>query len=195
MLIRWGRFGWAEAQLKARRRRSNFADMVFRPFSFGPRLAALIFISGAALDASIVQAQPASQPASQPMAPRGGAPSAAANDQIITPNSLAGAIQNSERTQNADTLLQTYGQAVTTPELARSAIVQLLNDYYQLRNQAQTADQATQAVSEAMLRFMVLQTAQNQIIVQQNQQLLQQQSRIIELLEAQNRNGTPPVRR
>ena len=125
---------------------------------------------------------------------------AAAPNQTVTPNSLAGAIQNSERTQNADNLLLTYGQAVTTPELARVAIGQLLNDYYQLRNQAQTADQATQAVSEAMLRFMVLQTAQNQILVQQNQQLLQQQARIIELLEAQNKRSapnaaTPPARR
>ena len=109
---------------------------------------------------------------------------------------MAGAIQNAERTQNADNLLQTYGQAVTTPELARAAIGQLLSDYYGLRNQAQTAEQATQAVSEAMLRFMVLQTAQNQIIVQQNQQLLQQQARIIELLEIQNKRSAPaPTRR
>ena len=136
----------------------------------------------------------------QPVAPRN-APGAGANNQTpsnqtITAGSLADAIQNAERTQNADNLLQTYGQAVTTPELARAAIGQLLGDYYRLRNQAQTADQATQAVSEASLRFMVLQTAQNQILVQQNQQLLQQQERIIELLEAQNRRAaTPPVRR
>ena len=115
--------------------------------------------------------------------------------QTVTPGSLAGAIQNSERAQNADDLLLTYGQAVTTPELARAAIGQLLNDYYSLRNQAQTAEQATQAVSEAMLRFMVLQTAQNQILVQQNQQLLQQQARIIDLLEAQNKRATTPTRR
>ena len=110
---------------------------------------------------------------------------------------MAGALQDAERTQNADNLLLLYGQAVTTPELARAAIGQLLGDYYGLRGQAQTADQATQAISEAMLRFMVLQTAQNQIIVQQNQQLLQQQSRIIELLEAQNKRGAAgaPVRR
>ena len=135
----------------------------------------------------------------QPVAPRGAAPAApnsVSNGQTVTAGSLASAIQNAESTQNADNLLLTYGQAVTTPELARAAIGQLLNDYYKLRNQAQTADQATQAVSEAMLRFMVLQTAQNQILVQQNQQLLQQQDRIIELLEAQNkRTATPPVRR
>ena len=113
----------------------------------------------------------------------------------MTPESLAGAIQNSERTQNADNLLLTYGQAATTPELARAAIGQLLNDYYRLRNQAQTADQATQAVSEAMLRFMVLQSAQNQIMVQQNQQLLQQNERIIELLEAQSKTKAAPARR
>lgn len=141
----------------------------------------------------------APQVEAQPVAPQQQPRPAAPLNQTITPGSLAGAIQNSERTQNADNLLLTYGQAVTTPELARVAIGQLLNDYYQLRNQAQTADQATQAVSEAMLRFMVLQTAQNQILVQQNQQLLQQQARIIELMEIQNKRGagntTAPVRR
>ena len=129
----------------------------------------------------------------QPVRPQGQPRPVAAPGQTVTPDSLAGAIQNSERTQNADNLLLTYGQAVTTPELARAAIGQLLDDYYKLRNQAQTADQATQAVSEAMLRFMVLQTAQNQILVQQNQQLLQQQSRIIELLEIQNKRSASPA--
>ena len=132
----------------------------------------------------------------QPVAPRGAASNAVPSGQTVTAGSLANAIENAERTQNADNLLLTYGQAATTPELARAAIGQLLGDYYRLRNQAQTADQATQAVSETSLRFMVLQTAQNQILVQQNQQLLQQQERIIELLEAQNRRtATPPVRR
>ena len=135
----------------------------------------------------------ASAASAQPVAPRG---PMAPTGQTVTPGSLAGAIQNSERTQNADNLLLTYGQAVTSPELVRVAVGQLLTDYYQLRNQAQTADQATQAVSEAMLRFMVLQTAQNQILVQQNQQLLQQQARIIDLMEAQaKRSPAPAVRR
>ena len=139
--------------------------------------------------AQICLAQPISPaPANPRTAPNANAQTAnaqTANAQTVTPGTLAGAIQSSERTQNADNLLLTYGQAATTPELARAAIGQLLNDYYRLRNQAQTADQATQAVSEAMLRFMVLQTAQNQILVQQNQQVLQQNQRIIELLEAQ----------
>ncbi len=158
-----------------------------------PRLTTLLLLCGgvAALSATAT---------AQPVGPRN--PNLAAQTptiqtgQAVTAGSLAQSIQNSERTQNADNLLLTYGQAVTTPELARAAIGQLLNDYYQLRNQAQTADQATQAVSEAMLRFMVLQTAQNQILVQQNQQLLQQQDRIIELLEAQvPKPRTPAIRR
>ena len=153
-------------------------------------LTTLAFCAVAASSARAQQQQP--RPQQQPQnVPMG---------QTVTPSSLAGSIQNAERSQNADNLLLTYGQAVTMPELARAAIGQLLNDYYKLRNQAQTADQATQAISEAMLRFMVLQTAQNQVLVQQNQQLLQQQSRIISLLEEQNRRGagtaaTPPVRR
>ena len=157
-----------------------------------PRAAAfLLILGGVAALSSAATAQPTN--------PRNPAPTtqtSVQNGQAVTAGSLAQSIQNSERTQNADNLLLTYGQAVTTPELARAAIGQLLGDYYQLRNQAQTADQATQAVSEAMLRFMVLQTAQNQILVQQNQQLLQQQDRIIELLEAQSpKPRTPPIRR
>ena len=133
------------------------------------------------------QQQPDRQPRPQSR------PQSAPLSQTVTPNSLAGAIQNAENSQNADNLLLLYGQAVTTPELARAAIGQLLGEYYGMRNQAQTADQATQAVSETILRFTVLQTAQNQILVQQNQQLLQQQARIIELLEAQNKRGATNV--
>ena len=160
--------------------------------SFAARVSVLT-LCGLACVAATAKAQPVGPNNSAPryVAPGNPAP----QSQIVTPNSLAGAIQNSERTQNADNLLFTYGQAVTTPELARAAIGQLLNDYYQLRNQAQTADQATQAISEAMLRFMVLQTAQNQILVQQNQQMLDRQARIIELMEAQAKRTTPPIRR
>lgn len=97
-------------------------------------------------------------------------------------NPVAAQILQAERTQNADALLLAYGQAVTDADLARFAIGQLLSSYYALRNQAQTAEQATQAVAEANLRFQVLQSAQNQIMVQQNQQILQQNAQIIALL-------------
>ena len=101
----------------------------------------------------------------------------------IAAGSLNAQITNAERTQNADALLLAYGQAVTDPDLARGAIAQLLASYYQLRNQAQTAEQATQAVAEANLRFQVLQAAQNQVQIAQNQQLLEQNARIIALLQ------------
>lgn len=115
-----------------------------------------------------------------------------------TPAGIAAGIKNAETTQNADSLLLLYGQAVTTPDLSRAAISQLLSNYYTLRNQARTADQATQSISEAMLRFSVLQAAQNQVLIQQNQQLLQQNERIITLLEIQSlppANPNPPIRR
>ena len=102
-------------------------------------------------------------------------------------NLLTAQISNAERTQDADALLLAYGQAVTDAELARTAIAQLLASYYAMRNGAQTAEQATQAVAEANLRFQVLQAAQNQIMVQQNQQLLQQNAQIIALLQQQVR--------
>ncbi|BCM90848.1 hypothetical protein IAD21_02710 [Abditibacteriota bacterium] len=96
---------------------------------------------------------------------------------------LNGVLAKAERDQDSDALLLAYGQAVTDPTLARLAIGQLLSNFYSLRNQAQTPEQATQAVSEASLRFQVLQAAQNQVLIQQNQQLLQQNAQIIALLQ------------
>ncbi len=108
--------------------------------------------------------------------------------QTVAPALSAGGLNQTlsqaEQTQNADALLLAYGQAATDPTLARLAIGQLLSNYYALRNQAQTAEQVTQAVGEASLRFQVLQSAQNQVLIQQNQQLLNQNARIIALLEA-----------
>lgn len=96
---------------------------------------------------------------------------------------LNGVLSEAERNQDADALLLAYGQAVTDPNLARLAIGQLLSNFYTLRNQAQTPEQATQAISEASLRFQVLQAAQNQVLIQQNQQILQQNAQIIALLQ------------
>ena len=116
----------------------------------------------------------ATQPRTAPPAPN-----------INTPSGLASSIQNAERTQNSDALVLAYGQSVTDAQLARATLTKLLGDYYALRNQAQTADQATQAIGEASLRFQVFQAAQNQVLVQQNQILMQQNQRIIELLQRQ----------
>ena len=96
---------------------------------------------------------------------------------------LNATLAQAERNQDADALLLGYGQAVTDASLARMAIGQLLTNFYSLRNQAQTPEQATQAVSEASLRFQVLQVAQNQVLIQQNQQILQQNAQMIALLQ------------
>lgn len=134
----------------------------------------------------IALAAPLSAQPTRPAPARSAAPARPAP--TLTPSALASILANAEQTQQSDTLLLAYGQAVTDPTLARIAIGQLLSNYYGLRNQAQTADQATQAVSEASLRFQVLQAAQNQILIQQNQQILQQNARVIALME-QNRNA------
>src|SRR4051812_29163440 len=112
----------------------------------------------------------------------------------INPNDLAAQILSFERSQNSDALLLAYGQAVTDPALARAAISQLLSSYYVLRNQAQTAEQATQAVAEANLRFQVLQAAQNQVLIQQNQQILAQNAQVIALLRDNQKKATAPTR-
>lgn len=133
-----------------------------------------------ALTSSIALSAPSSAQTTNraaPVRPRAAAPAP------LSPANLASILANAERSQQSDSLLLAYGQAVTDPTLARVAIGQLLSNYYQLRNQAQTADQATQAVAEAGLRFQVLQSAQNQVLIQQNQQILQQNARVIALLE------------
>jgi hypothetical protein len=122
------------------------------------------------------QFQPGQQGQGQPVA------------SALSASGLNQTLSQAEQTQNADALLLAYGQAVTDPTLARLAIGQLLSNYYSLRNQAQTAEQVTQAVGEASLRFQVLHSAQNQVLIQQNQQLLNQNARIIALLEAQQTN-------
>jgi len=103
------------------------------------------------------------------------APSAVA--QLIT------ALNQAEATMNGDALILNYGQAVTNPLLARGALAQLMFDYYGLRSKATSAMQASQAVDEAILRFSVMQAAQNQVTVQQNQIIIDQNQRIIALLE------------
>lgn len=133
-------------------------------------------------------AAPAPQPAT-------GAPTTAPS--LGEPAGLAAIIQGAEGMQNGDALVLAYGQSVTDPQLARVALGLLLTNYYQLRNQAQTAEQAVQAVNEAELRFAVFAAAQNQVIIQQNQTLIQQNQRIIELLERQSTTpakGQPPTR-
>lgn len=134
-------------------------------------------------------------PAPVPAVP-GGATTTAAPAAAVpvptTPVALAATIAAAEKSQNGDTLLIAYGQAATDPVLARVVLGQLLSQYYALRNQAQTAEQASQAVNEASLRFLVFQAAQNSVIVQQNQQLLQQNQRLIALMEEMVRQWTPP---
>lgn len=96
---------------------------------------------------------------------------------------IAATIAQAERNQDPASLLFAYGQAVVDPNLAPLAIGGLLSSFYILRNQAQTPDQANQAINEVSLRFQVLQTAQNQVLIQQNQQILQQNAQIIALLQ------------
>ncbi|MDQ3814390.1 MAG: hypothetical protein M3347_10615 [Armatimonadota bacterium] len=108
------------------------------------------------------------------------APSVAPPAAPSTPTDLMATLRQAERDNNADALVYSYGQAVTDARLARGALALLMSDYYRMRAQATTADQASQAVDEAALRFAVMRAAQNQATVQQNQTLIQQNEVIIE---------------
>ncbi|HVF10718.1 MAG TPA: hypothetical protein VNA16_07945 [Abditibacteriaceae bacterium] len=100
-----------------------------------------------------------------------------------TVSQLIAALNRAEGEMNGDALIFAYGQSVTNPLLARGALAHLMFDYYGLRSKATSAMQASQAVDEAILRFSVMQAAQNQVTVQQNQIIIDQNQRIIALLE------------
>jgi len=145
-------------------------------FVFTLSLALLATISGPPAQAQTAGTTPGTasgQPAKPPAAPLS----------FNTPAGLAATLQYAETAQNSDALIVAYGQAVTNPILARAALGQLLSGYYAMRNQAQSPEQASQAVNEAALRFAVFAAAQNEVIVQQNQQLLLQNQKIINLLQ------------
>jgi hypothetical protein len=118
--------------------------------------------------------------APKPSTPRPSAKPATAPSSVAQ---LIAALNQAEATMNGDALIYTYGQAVTNPLLARGALAHLMYDYYGLRAKATSAMQASQAVDEAILRFSVMQAAQNQVQVQQNQIIIDQNQRIIALLE------------
>ncbi len=99
-------------------------------------------------------------------------------------------LARAEAQNNGELLVYSYGQAVRDPVLAGATLSHLMVDYYRLRSQSITATQATQAVDEALLRFALLQAAQNQLTVQQNQRIIEQNDelqkqnqRMIALLE------------
>jgi hypothetical protein len=156
------------------------------------KVGMMTVVAGCALLAGWMWGQ---QSGAQTSAPRGPQPpttrypaaSIPINTDVQTPAELTTVLRRSERERNADALILTYGQAITDPQMARRALALLLSDYYQMRRQAQTAQQASQAIDEIMLRIAVLQAAQNQATVQQNQAIIEQNQRIIQLLETGGR--------
>lgn len=96
---------------------------------------------------------------------------------------LMGQIQQAEQQHNGDGLVFSYGMAITSPLTARATLSHLMNNYYAMRDRAKTPTQASQAVDEALLRYALFQSAQLQLNVEQQQKLIEQNNRIIELLE------------
>jgi hypothetical protein len=97
------------------------------PMTYRFRFPVLLALASLAAFEAPSDAQTANRPA--PARPRAAAPAQ------LSPANLAAILANAERTQQSDSLLLAYGQAVTDPTLARVAIGQLLSNYYQLRNQ------------------------------------------------------------
>lgn len=143
-------------------------------FVLGGLTLALIAPSSAQTTNPATGAVVASTPPSAPVA----------SGQLPTTSSVMSNIARAEAAGNANDLVLAYGEAVRDPQLAKSALTQLLTDYFRLRSLATSAMQASQAVDEAALRFAIFQAAQNQVNVQQNQQLLAQQQKLVEQNEA-----------
>jgi hypothetical protein len=80
------------------------------------------------------------------------------------------------KSESTTKLADIYKRAAADPNLTRALLAYSLKQYFDLRSGAESAMQVSQAADEANVRFMILQSAQNQTIIQQNK-------RIIELLE------------
>lgn len=110
-----------------------------------------------------------------------------------TVRQLIEGIAKAERTNDANSLVYAYGEAVRDSGLVRGALTRLMYDYYRARAAATYPEEATQAANEASIRFQVFQAAQlttasqqNQRIIEQNAQIIKQNQEIIQLLRQRN---------
>jgi hypothetical protein len=76
----------------------------------------------------------------------------------------------------ANTLAELYAKAVKRPPVMKSLLGETLSDFLELKQGARGAAQVSQAADEASVKFQLFRIAQNQTLIQQN-------DRIIELLE------------
>lgn len=83
---------------------------------------------------------------------------------------------NKENAGATDRLAELYSKAVRSPGVMRLLVGEALSDYYEIKEHARGAAQVSQAADEANMRFQPLMLSQNQTIIEQNQ-------RIIALLE------------
>jgi hypothetical protein len=83
---------------------------------------------------------------------------------------------NKDKTDPVGLIAGLYRRSMEKPLMAYGLIGYGLKQYFNLRAGAQSAMQVSQAVDESSIRFLMLQSMQNQKLIEQNQ-------RIIELLE------------
>lgn len=83
---------------------------------------------------------------------------------------------NKDKAGATTKLAELYAKAVQSPVVMRILVGEALLDFYDLKQGARGAAQVSQAADEAGIKFQLLTVAQNQTLIEQNQ-------RIINLLE------------
>jgi hypothetical protein len=84
--------------------------------------------------------------------------------------------KNKDKADSATKLANLYASLAQHPNAMRVWVGMMMKEYSSLREGAQSAAQVSQAANEAGIKFQLLMTAQNQLIIEQNK-------RIIELLD------------
>jgi hypothetical protein len=80
---------------------------------------------------------------------------------------------NPKAEDGATEITDVYLRAARDSELAYKLIAFNLREYYTLQVAAKSAAQASQAVDESSLRLLVLQSTQNQVLIEQNKRIIQ----------------------
>lgn len=76
-------------------------------------------------------------------------------------------------------LAELYGEAVKDKEITFSLLGQMLREYSSDREGAKSAMQVSQVADEAGIRFQFLLAAQNQAVIEQNQKIIDLLERIL----------------
>ena len=80
---------------------------------------------------------------------------------------------NPDAKEGTAEITEVYEKAARDGKLADILISRAIDQYYEVRANAKSAIQVSQAVDEASVRLLLLQAAQNQVLIEQNKKIIQ----------------------